>query len=564
MSKTSTLGKLQIYNNMNQLVLLFVHLTAIQLSHQKTLDCKNVSYNTHIQNVTFFRTKIEALPPTARLNLEYTIAFSAEKCCPVVGFETENTLESNSHRDPTLQCYQKEFQNLALTSQYYIYLSEWNRNSGCMRKGSYYVCSGTRKFYVGTEVHWWIDFGYECRIQQQLDISIEMKFTCNVQEKCENIKSNYCRKTLKYTQTFFPNTLGQQSQKWANNLIGVILLVIRKHPACYKYIREVMCYSLFPLCVRGKAIIPCKQTCIEAIIACEYILRLYKQPIYCGTYPSSLDPEVCFYKPVMCPKEEDPEFGKVMKWGRRPFNITEVVCNPGYQIVGDGIRHCLYSGFLNGTKPRCVLKSGSNDINSPTNVAIIVGLLASCSIIILLVITLMYHRKNIVLFFLHSRLITQRLNQIPQEQSTLFVTYSSDDREKIQNGLVPQIKLELPTWNVTTYQENFIGGDKLLEAIHKGIWESAAVIAIVTPNYVRSEWCKYEFQEAQTHSASNKEFKLIIVLFEENDITSIQNSLWNEVPESIKTWIMGRVYLTVGEQLFWNKLRRALARRHKR
>ena len=549
-----------MYNNMSQLVLLFVHFVAIQLSRQETLDCKNVSYNTHIQNVTFFRTKIEALPPTARLNLEYTIAFSAEKCCPVVSFETENTLESNSHRDPTLQCYQKEFQNLALTSQYYIYLSEWNPYSGCMRKGSYYVCSGTRKFYVGTEVHWWIDFGYECRIQQQLDISIEMKFTCNVQQKCEMMRLNYCKDTLDYTQTSFPNTLGHQSQKGADNLFEAILPAYEKHPVCHKYTREFMCYSFYPLCVRGKTIIPCKQTCIEVIKACEYYIRLYKQPIYCGTYPSSLDPEVCFYKPVMCPKEEDPEFGKVMKWGRRPFNITEVVCNPGYQIVGDGIRHCLYSGFLNGTKPQCVLKSGrSNDINSSTNVAIIVGLLASCLFIILLVITLMYHRKSIVLIFVHSRLITRSFYQVAQGQHTLFITYSSNDREKIQNELVPRMKFQLPTWNIITYQENFIGGDKLLEAIHKGIWESTAVIAIVTPNYVRSEWCKYEFQEAQTHSVSNKEFKLIIVLFEENDITSTQDSLLNEVPEPIKTWIMGRVYLTLGEQLFWNKLRRALA-----
>ena len=380
---------------MNFLSLISVLTVVIQISYQNMLDCNNISYANHIQNVTFLRTKLHALPPTAQLHIRYNISFGAEKCCPVVSFETENTLESNSHRDPTLLCYQKEFQNIALTSQYYIYLSVWNPYSGCKRRGSFYVCTGTRKLYLGTEVQWWIDFGYECKIRQQLDISIQMEFMCEFQRKCETLKSNYCRDMFNYSQTSFPNALGQQSQELASNFLQTILLIIEKKVPCYKHVSELVCFSLFPRCDNNKTIVPCKQTCVEMTQGCAYLLKLYKQPLYCGTFPVSLDPEVCFYTPVMCPKEEDPEFGKVMKWGRRPFNITEVVCNPGYQIVGDGIRHCLYSGFLNGTKPRCVLKYGSrNDINSPTNVAILAGLVVLCVIIIIIVISFMYYRKK--------------------------------------------------------------------------------------------------------------------------------------------------------------------------
>ena len=556
--KSSWMG-FQTFKSKKQSVLVFVLniiVISFQHSHQEKSNCSNVTYKNHIQNVTYLRTKIDGLPPTARLSLKYNISFSAKACCPVVSFETEHTLEANNHRDPILQCYKEEFQNIKLVSQYYISLSEWNPTSGCVRKASNYVCSGTRDFYVGSDVQWYVDFGYECRIQQPLDVSVEMEFMCSAQQECETIRFRFCKDNFNYNQTSFPNTLGQPSQEIANNILDAAVIAFGRHFPCYKYTKEFMCYSFFPRCINGKTIIPCKQTCIEATTACEYYLRLYKQPLYCGTYPPSMDPEICFYKPVECEKEEDPEFGRIIQSGTQPFNITEVECNPGYDLVGDQIRHCLYTGFLNGTKPKCVLKSINHNADSSDNVGIITGTVASSIVLILLGTIAFYCKNKITLLLLHSRFSIYR---VEQRQHSLFITYSSNDKERVKNKLVPSMKFELPTFNIITYQENFIGGDKLLDAIHKGIWESAAVIAIVTPNYLRSEWCIHEFQEAQTRLASDRKFKFIIVLFDESTPENGLSNLLNELPERMRIWILGRVYLTVGEHLFWNKLRRALA-----
>ena len=197
-------------------------------------------------------------------------------------------------------------------------------------------------------------------------------------------------------------------------------------------------------------------------------------------------------------------------------------------------------------------------MNTNDNAVIITATAASFIVVILLGLLAIYFRKNIILLLKHNRLASLNLYQVAQGKNSLFITYSSEDRESVQNDLVPLMKFELPMWNILTYQENFIGGDKLLDAIQKGIWESAAVIAVVTPNYLRSEWCIHEFQEAQTRSASNKEFKFIIVFHGENSTENVLNNVRNELPEHLRIWIMGRVYLTVGEHLFWNKLRRAL------
>ena len=508
------------------------------------LNCNNIVFEDHIQNFTFYQTEVEALPPTDRVSLKYNISFKSDKCCPLVALSTEYSKDENSHRDPKMHCYLERFQNIALASQYYIYLSEWNPYSGCMKKGNYYVCSGTRNFYVGTEVKWYIDIGYECRIQQPIDISLEMEFMCNPKVQCETMRFDYCSKFLNYNQTSFPNTLGHTSQYLGFEALQTIILAVGDNIMVPKRAREFICYSLFPPCVNGKAIIPCKQMCIEIVKTFESFLLSYRQPLYCGTYPSSLDPKVCFYRPVLCPKEEDPKFGRVIQSGTQPFNVTEVVCNAGYEIVGDKIRHCLYSGLFNGSKPQCVLKTNMDDNTKLANtIGIVVGSVALCVIIILVVIITICCRKR-------------NFYKVAKGQRSLFITYSNDDRERVQRELIPSMKRELPEWNVLTFQENFIGGENLLKAIHTGIWESTAVIAIVTPNYMRSEWCQYEFREAQTRSACHNNFKLIMIFFD--GLENARNDLLNIVPESMKTWILGRVYLTVGEKLFWKKLRRSL------
>ena len=235
----------------------------VQLSYQETPDC-NATFKKHIQNVTFHRIRIDALSPTARLSLRYNISFKAEKCCPVIEFPTEHSIGPNNHIDTTMQCYLKNFQNVALVSLYNIYLREWSPYSGCERRGTYFVCSGTRDFYVGTEEQWYIEIGYECRNKQMIDMMIDIEFMCGIQQKCETFESNYCTEVFNYSQTSFPNTLGRSSQVKSLNFLDSGRLIFDTHTPCYKYAAEFMCYSLFPRCVDGKPIIPCRQTCIEA------------------------------------------------------------------------------------------------------------------------------------------------------------------------------------------------------------------------------------------------------------------------------------------------------------
>ena len=546
----------QIKTKLFFLALLFL-VVSFHDSNQSDTGCHRISFRKHVRNVTFHQSLIEGLPQTRRLTAQYNITLKTEHCCPVLSFNNNQTVKSNHHIDTEKQCFKEGFQNIALLSHYFVSLKEWNPLSGCKVNGGYLICTGTRELYSGTESYWWIDIRFECLMRKVLDVTVIMDFECNLPTTCEKLESSYCTDLLDYNQTAFPNVLGHQSQLMAQLTFDTLLLVRNKLDSCYQFLDEFGCYSLYPKCINGRIVPPCHQACVEFTRGCKYYINKYNQPIYCGTFPLTLDPNICFYKPVTCPTEENPEFGRLIQMGRRPFNITEVFCNEGYQPTGDVVRHCMYSGAWNGTKPTCLLRMNSKDTQGITSLSLII---LPCIVLVIMFVICKHYRKNISLLITYNCLRMRASYQVAQGGYSLFITYSSEDADHVQNEILPAMKLELPTWKIITFQEDFIGGDSLPASIHKAIWESTAVVAILTANYIESEWCIYEFQEAQTRSASDREFKFISILLCKNNEGNSKDDLINSLPEPTKTWIMGRVYLTIGERLFWNKLRRALAK----
>ena len=527
------------------LILIF----AIFLGNQYVVlstDCGRVSYNKLIQNVSFFRVKIEGVPASNKLHVNYFIQIKQQPCCAAVSFLTNNTL-NESHIDTVRRCYKKGVRQNVLASQYLIFLSHGNPTAGCERNGMYYDCRGTRMLYFEYTVEWYLQVGYECGREQTLNVTIELELECDFQTRCEPVEFPYCRDAFNYSHTSFPNMLGQVSQFRANTFLNIITLVMNELLTCHQKAKQSICFALFPPCINGKRVVPCHKLCEELKTACTHTMERYNQAIYCGTFPSSTDPDICHYEHVTCPMLKDPDFGRLTYKGRYPFNSSEYICNKGYYLKGNQARFCMFSGNWNGTEPICIQ---NQEIVSK---AMIIGTVSATVVVISIAIILLCNLKDVRLMLFHSR--QNMIYQVAQGKGQLFLTYSSEDQEIVENQLLPTLKFELPAWEILTYQENFIGGQKLLDSIHKGIWESNAVLAFLTKNYIDSHWCRYEFGQGQTRSATDNMFKFIIIIPENGPN---EKDFFADIPENIRTWVKGRVYLQVGERLFWNKLRRAL------
>ena len=374
---------------------------------------------------------------------------------------------------------------------------------------------------------------------------------------CEPLRVTECKQESGYNLTTFPNTVGQLSNKEARDAFGIIKAFIR-FSTCYQHFKLLACHTLFPQCDNGSVVYPCYEMCMDAVEGCDKVLKVVNQPLVCAGLSSLHDSDECFYEPVRCPSLDPPRFGDVVMTGNVLFNVTLYSCNEGYDLQGEATRYCTHSGLWNGTPPTCKLLNNATinieDYTSKHLLAVVLSVTVPVMLIIIITILLcIFYRKSCMLILLHG----SKRNGNCSEKKKLFITYSSQDMDEITSHFIPKLKQHLLSWEVLTYQNDFLPGDSLIESIHKGVWESQAMLVLLTDNYVASHMCRYEFTEAETRTVTDKTFKLIVIVLR-NGKSDIEHWI-NNLPESLETYAKSRVHLYFGEPLFWNKLKRALA-----
>jgi protein toll len=73
----------------------------------------------------------------------------------------------------------------------------------------------------------------------------------------------------------------------------------------------------------------------------------------------------------------------------------------------------------------------------------------------------------------------------------------------------------------------------------------------MSPNYLQSNWAKWEFQVAQSHAATEKRSRIIVILKE--DIGDI-----NKLDADIRDYLNLNTYVKWGDKWFWEKLKYAM------
>ena len=504
-------------------------------SQQNKLDGMIYQYNGHLINTSCSVIDFN-LPLLKYLSVTYSITLKNSSCCPLLEFGLQGQ-QDMFHLFNGL-CFHKSTGDTALTSNFYIIMSE--DFTGCEPAGEYIVCAGATELYAAFPFSWNAGIGYVCGKEGILDMTFNFTFK-QFLPVCEELQHSFCEEMFGYNQTIFPNLFGEISQKKAviSNFVAlgkryVQLFMEKGLDLCYQPLAKFGCYPYLPRCVNGSHYIPCRQMCLEATQGCAKELKTYGQSIFCGFYPPSLDPNICWYEPVTCEKPQRPEFGSVVTNGTYLFNTSQYFCNSGYELQGNSVRYCMYSGKWNGSIPRCLL---------PVKIA--TTAIISCSVIIVLIICVI---MSCICFKK-----VQKLRKVgSQREKTLFLTYSSHDNDSVEK-LLPEMKNNLHGWNIVTYQQDFPAGQNLLNCINEGVWKSDAVLVYLTSNYVSSDWCGFEFTEAKTRSAIEPGFKCIAVLQEDRE-----RDFLDTLPGSFKQYVKSHVYLTSSERLFWKKLRRAL------
>ncbi|XP_035681902.1 toll-like receptor 2 [Branchiostoma floridae] len=131
-------------------------------------------------------------------------------------------------------------------------------------------------------------------------------------------------------------------------------------------------------------------------------------------------------------------------------------------------------------------------------------------------------------------------------QYDFFVSHSSKDAGWVNYALLPALEGDM-RFKGCVADRDFIPGKSVFDNIIDSIENSYKTLLILTPDFVTSEWCKYETEQALMESLKGKTGRVIPIMLKECS-----------VPSSVRTI----TYLDVSRDAIgsydWLKLKKAL------
>ncbi|CAH1268131.1 TLR1 [Branchiostoma lanceolatum] len=131
-------------------------------------------------------------------------------------------------------------------------------------------------------------------------------------------------------------------------------------------------------------------------------------------------------------------------------------------------------------------------------------------------------------------------------QYDFFVSHSSKDAGWVNHALLPALEVDM-RFKGCVADRDFLPGKSVFDNIIHSIENSYKTLLILTPNFVTSEWCKYETEHALYESLRGKSGRVIPIMLDKCD-----------VPASLHTITYFDVSGDVIGSYDWLKLKKAL------
>ena len=142
-----------------------------------------------------------------------------------------------------------------------------------------------------------------------------------------------------------------------------------------------------------------------------------------------------------------------------------------------------------------------------------------------------------------------------------FLSYSAKDDAFVQQMLATNLEYGSPTYKLCLQHRDCPSGGGaygLSETISQAVDSSRRTVMIISPNFIKAEWCRFEYKSAlhqlfgsSRHKCQSKQTKRLIVILI-GDVTQ------KDLDADLKLYLKTNTYLQWGEDGFWDKLRFAL------
>lgn len=184
----------------------------------------------------------------------------------------------------------------------------------------------------------------------------------------------------------------------------------------------------------------------------------------------------------------------------------------------------------------------------------IIGASVFVIVFFLVVVIFIYRREINVWFYSRYGFRIQGRAAAKREEEKLFdafVSYSKKDEAFVAQILAPELEYGNPPIRLCLhYRDLPVASGYLSDAIVEAMEASRRTILIISENFLKSEWCRYEFKSAHHEVLRTGRHKLILVFLGKIDP--------KDLDPDIRLWLKTNAFLNWGEKMFWEKLRYAL------
>ncbi|CAL4164486.1 unnamed protein product, partial [Meganyctiphanes norvegica] len=131
-----------------------------------------------------------------------------------------------------------------------------------------------------------------------------------------------------------------------------------------------------------------------------------------------------------------------------------------------------------------------------------------------------------------------------------FVSYSSKDEVFVTQILAPELERGSPMYKLCLHYRDFPVGAYITDTILSAVETSKRTILILSENFIKSEWCRFEFRSAHHEVLKDRRRRLIVILL--GDVPQ------RELDPDIRLYLKTNTYLKWGDTHFWEKLKFAM------
>ncbi|KAL4716140.1 hypothetical protein ACJJTC_013917 [Scirpophaga incertulas] len=282
------------------------------------------------------------------------------------------------------------------------------------------------------------------------------------------------------------------------------------------------------------------------------------------------------YNPWSCDCEYTEMFREWMKRVSSIIDQSSIKClyskhnNSDLMIYNESIQNSPDSGFNifeeNGTI--CTgLPSINNSINGnltatktiitnqevPDYIPLLIAILGAFLLISIVSMIVFIFRQEIRVWF-HSKFgvrLFYRTSDIDRDDHEkmfdAFVSYSSKDEAWVTEELAAVLERGDPSYKLCLHYRDLPVGGYVADNIVQAVESSRRTIMVLSENFLRNEWCRFEFKSAHHHVLRDRRRRLIVVLY-------------GKVPQKdldpdIRLYLKTNAYLQWDDKLFWEKLR---------